>query len=118
MFGEGGPPSGVRPLILRLLRDTPFMPFSADTTRHADVSNGSVIRVEGFRKTYGGTVAVSSFSFQVMPGEILGVVGPNGAGKTTTMRSLAALINPTSGRLMVDGRDVTKDPVGVKQNLA
>lgn len=118
MFGEGGPPSKLRPLILRLLRDTPIMPLSSDRTCRAETTNGPVIRVERFRKVYGSTVAVSDFSFHVNPGEILGVVGPNGAGKTTTMRSLAALINPTSGRLEVNGRDVTRDPVGVKQNLA
>lgn len=94
------------------------MTLSPDRARCADVSKGPVIQVEGFRKTYASTVAVANLSFQVQPGEILGVVGPNGAGKTTTMRSLAALIPPTSGRLTVTGRDVTKDPVGVKQNLA
>ena len=94
------------------------MPFSPDSTRSADVTESPVIEAVGFRKTYGSTVAVANLSFQVQPGEILGLVGPNGAGKTTTMRSLAALISPTSGRLMVNGRNVANDPVGVKQSLA
>jgi ABC-2 type transport system ATP-binding protein len=94
------------------------MPIASNSAHCANNSKGPLIQVERFRKTYGSTVAVADFSFQVQPGEILGVVGPNGAGKTTTMRSLAALIQPTSGRLTVCGLDVTKDPVGIKQSLA
>lgn len=77
-----------------------------------------VIQVEDFQKSYGGTLAVSHLSFQVGPGEILGLVGPNGAGKTTTMRSLAAIITPSSGRLHVKGQDVVTNAIGVKNILA
>ena len=118
MFGEAGPTGVGQLLTLWLLREISVMPFSPDSTRSADVIPSPVIEAVGFRKTYGSTVAVANLSFQVKPGEILGLVGPNGAGKTTTMRSLAALINPTSGRLMVNGRNVANDPVGVKQSLA
>ena len=79
---------------------------------------GPVIEAEGFQKVYGSTIAVRDLTFKVEPGEILGLVGPNGAGKTTTMRSLAAIIPPSSGRLEIQGRDVVRDPVGVKQSLA
>ena len=77
-----------------------------------------VIEVKGFCKSYGSTAAVSDLSFTVKPGEILGLVGPNGAGKTTTMRSLAAIIPPSGGRLTVREHDVALDPVGVKRSLA
>ncbi|MFO0908250.1 MAG: ABC transporter ATP-binding protein [Isosphaeraceae bacterium] len=76
------------------------------------------IVVEGYHKVYGETVAVRGISFRVEPGEILGLVGPNGAGKTTTMRALAGILAPTEGRLLIDGHDVVRDPVGAKSRLA
>lgn len=76
------------------------------------------IVVEEFHKVYDTTVAVSGLSFEVEPGEIVGLVGPNGAGKTTTMRAVAGIIAPTSGRLFVAGNDVVKDPVAAKRSLA
>jgi len=77
-----------------------------------------VISVTQFHKAYEGVPAVEGISFDVLPGQIIGVVGPNGAGKTTTMRSLAAIIPPTSGSLQVAGFDVESEPVSVKQRLA
>ena len=76
------------------------------------------IVVEDYHKTYGETIAVSGISFEVPSGTILGLVGPNGAGKTTTMRALAGIIEPTRGRLEVDGHDIALDPIGAKAALA
>jgi len=76
------------------------------------------ISVEDLHKTYGNTVAVAGLTFQVAPGEILGLVGPNGAGKTTTMRALAGILNPTQGRLGIAGHDLAVDPVAAKAALA
>jgi ABC-2 type transport system ATP-binding protein len=76
------------------------------------------IFVEDFHKTYGNTVAVAGLTFQVAPGEILGLVGPNGAGKTTTIRALAGILNPTQGRLAIAGHDLAVDPVAAKAALA
>ncbi|WP_435021023.1 ABC transporter ATP-binding protein [Tundrisphaera sp. TA3] len=75
------------------------------------------IVVEDYHKIYDRTAAVSGLSFEVRPGEILGLVGPNGAGKTTTMRALAGILTPTKGRLLIDGHDITKDPVAAKRAL-
>jgi ABC-2 type transport system ATP-binding protein len=77
-----------------------------------------VIDVSGYTKLYGDTVAVQSLSFQVAPGDVLGLVGPNGAGKTTTLRALAGILQPTSGRIAVDGIDLQRDPVAAKARLA
>jgi ABC-2 type transport system ATP-binding protein len=77
-----------------------------------------MIQVVDYHKLYRQTVAVAGISFEVQPGQILGLLGPNGAGKTTTMRAIAGIIPPTSGRLIVAGRDVVVDPVGAKRELA
>ncbi len=82
------------------------------------MSSVPAISVSGFHKAYEGVPAVEDLSFDVFPGQIIGVVGPNGAGKTTTMRSLAAIIPPTHGHLRVAGFDVESEPVSVKQRLA
>jgi ABC-2 type transport system ATP-binding protein len=77
-----------------------------------------VIEVDGLQKLYGSFPAVQSLSFQVGPGEVLGLVGPNGAGKTTTIRSIAGIIIPTSGRIRIAGCDLASDPVAAKSALA
>jgi ABC-2 type transport system ATP-binding protein len=78
----------------------------------------AALDVAGLSKTYGEVRAVSDVSFSVAPGEILGLVGPNGAGKTTTLRSLAGILRPTAGTILVAGHDLAKEPVAAKQKLA
>jgi len=56
-----------------------------------------MIVVRALTKLYGSFTAVRSISFDVGPGEILGLVGPNGAGKTTTLRCVAGIISPSRG---------------------
>jgi len=77
-----------------------------------------VIQVDGLQKLYGDFPAVEGLSFAVSPGEVLGLVGPNGAGKTTTIRSIAGIIIPTAGRIVIDGHDLRADPVAAKSALA
>jgi ABC-2 type transport system ATP-binding protein len=77
-----------------------------------------LIGVYDYHKAYRQTVAVAGLSFEVKPGQILGLLGPNGAGKTTTMRAISGIIAPTSGRLVVDGHDVVREPVAAKSALA
>lgn len=55
--------------------------------------------------------AVKNVSLNVEPGKVLGLLGPNGAGKTTTLRMLSTALQPTSGQILIDGKDVTKDPI-------
>jgi ABC-2 type transport system ATP-binding protein len=77
-----------------------------------------VIEVQGLQKLYGDFPAVQGLSFQVAPGEVLGLVGPNGAGKTTTIRSIAGIIIPTQGRITIAGHDLVTAPVAAKAELA
>lgn len=77
-----------------------------------------MIHVENLTKLYGSFTAVSELSFTVRPGEVLGLVGPNGAGKTTTLRCLAGIIPATRGNIQIDGRDLARDPIFAKQQLA
>ncbi len=80
----------------------------------------AIIEVDELRKRYGpsGPEAVSGVSFTVRRGEVFGLLGPNGAGKTTTIGALTTRVRPTSGRVAVDGIDVQRDPVAVKQRIA
>jgi ABC-2 type transport system ATP-binding protein len=77
-----------------------------------------MITVEHLRRVYGSFTAVDDLSFQVAPGEIVGLIGPNGAGKTTTLRSLAGILRPTAGRVRIDGHDIVEDPIEAKRRLA
>ncbi len=64
-----------------------------------------------------GTLALDDVSFTIHGGEIFSLLGPNGAGKTTLIAILCGLFPPTSGEAIVVGRDVVRDPLGVKQQL-
>lgn len=68
------------------------------------------VRLENLRKRFEGTTAVSDISLTIADGEFLALLGPSGCGKTTTLRMIAALEQPTSGRIHIGGRDVTKIP--------
>ena len=77
-----------------------------------------VLQVVSLEKAYGAVKAVQGLSFQVAPGEVLGLVGPNGAGKTSTLRCLAGILPVSSGKVVVAGHDVAVAPVQAKQALA
>lgn len=75
------------------------------------------IEVKGLRKEYGSFTAVESLDFEVMKGEIFGIVGPNGAGKTTTLKMLSGLIIPGRGSIKIQGLDIRKNSRKIKQKL-
>ena len=66
-----------------------------------------LLKVSELKKSYGAIQAVDGVSFEVMPGEIFGVIGPNGSGKTTMFNSVLGQITPNGGRIELKGRDIT-----------
>ena len=68
---------------------------------------GPILQVTGLTKRYGGLLANSDIDFSVDHGEIRGIIGPNGAGKSTFFKMLTCEVQPTSGKIVFDGRDIT-----------
>ena len=66
----------------------------------------AVLEVRNLRKQFGGIVAVDQVSFDVMEGEILGIIGPNGSGKSTLFNCILGQMQPTAGDVVIDGRRV------------
>ncbi|WP_405960456.1 ATP-binding cassette domain-containing protein [Streptomyces sp. NBC_00024] len=75
------------------------------------------IHAEGLVKTFGDVRALDGVDLDVPEGTVLGLLGPNGAGKTTTVRCLTTLLRPDSGRAVVAGIDVLKDPDAVRRSV-
>jgi branched-chain amino acid transport system ATP-binding protein len=69
-----------------------------------------VLEVEDLRVSYGKARAVRGVALSVSPGRITLVLGPNGAGKTTTLRAISGLLKPATGRVILDGADITRQP--------
>ena len=70
-------------------------------------SAAPVLTVSGLKKVYDGLIAVDDVSFEVKPGEIVGLVGPNGAGKTTTISMILGVLEPSAGQVRIDGADLS-----------
>jgi ABC-2 type transport system ATP-binding protein len=83
----------------------------------AQVSPGPAILVEGLTKSFGEVRALRGIDLAVPSGMVLGVLGPNGAGKTTAVRILTTLLLPDSGRAVVEGRDVVREPAAVRRMI-
>jgi ABC-2 type transport system ATP-binding protein len=81
------------------------------------VHNGNSVVIQDLVKRFGDFVAVDHISLETRKGEIFGFLGPNGAGKSTTIRMLCGLLTPTSGRAVVAGYDVGREPESVRQNI-
>ena len=74
----------------------------------------STLRTYDLTKSYGGRTVVRGVNLDVSSGEIVGLLGPNGAGKTTTFYMTVGLTPPDSGRVELDGHDVTDDPMYIR----
>ncbi len=76
-----------------------------------------MIEVRNISKRYGSQKAVEDVSFCVNEGEILGFLGPNGAGKSTVMNIITGYISSTSGKVLVDGKDIVEAPAYAKKQM-
>src|SRR6266540_5932462 len=74
----------------------------------------ATLRTHHLTKSYAGRTVVKGVSLDVASGEIVGLLGPNGAGKTTTFYMTVGLTQPDSGRVELDGLDVTDDPMYIR----
>jgi ABC-2 type transport system ATP-binding protein len=76
-----------------------------------------MLTAHGLRKRFGDRRAVDGVSFELAPGEIVGVLGPNGAGKTTTVSMIAGLLPPDEGEVRIDGRPLRGDTDPAKRRI-
>jgi branched-chain amino acid transport system ATP-binding protein len=74
------------------------------------VSASPILATRDLGLVIGGATIVADVGLEVREGELLGVIGPNGAGKTTLFNLVSGLLAPTSGRIVLDERDITKEP--------
>ena len=76
-----------------------------------------MIEFQNVSKLYGDKAALSNLNLQIENGEIMGLIGHNGAGKSTTIKSLVSIISPSSGRILVDGLDLSENRLAIKRKI-
>ena len=76
-----------------------------------------MIEVKNITKKYGSFTAVDNISFKIEEGEIIGLLGPNGAGKSTTMNMITGYIEPTEGKISIEGFDISRKPKKAKSQI-
>jgi ABC-2 type transport system ATP-binding protein len=76
-----------------------------------------LLEARGLTVRFGKVTALNGLDLTAPPGQVLAILGPNGAGKTTFVRTVATLVRPTAGSLRVYGRDVVRDPAGVRRDI-
>lgn len=75
----------------------------------------NILEIKNLTKYYGKVLGVKDISLELKKGEIFGFIGPNGAGKSTTIRSIMNLINKTSGKILIKGKELGKNDVDLKE---
>ena len=104
----------MRDEVANVLRHTGEHPASRDAraaTPRLEAGPGSVLEARGLSKVYRRRRVVNDVALRLQQGEIVGLLGPNGAGKTTTFYMIVGLIQPLSGRILLDGADITSMPM-------
>src|SRR5262245_57863943 len=77
-----------------------------------------LLRTDKLTKLYGSFPALKDLTFEVRPGEVVGLLGPNGSGKTTALRLMLGFLRPTSGTATIDGHDCWADSVAARGKVA
>ena len=75
-----------------------------------------MIKIEHLTKKFGDAVVLDDISMELVPGKIYGLVGRNGSGKTMLMKHILGFVHPTSGKILVDGKEIGKD-IDMPQNV-
>jgi len=76
-----------------------------------------VLRIEGLRKNFGAIAVTDDVALDVRPNELHAIIGPNGAGKTTLINQISGFLTPNSGRILLNGHDITALPVHARVGL-
>src|SRR3569833_153092 len=76
-----------------------------------------MLEIQSLTKYYRNIPVVNDVSFSVRPGEVTGYLGPNGSGKSTTVKMITGMIDPTKGRVLLDGQDILSDLAAFKRRL-
>ncbi|HEX8849937.1 MAG TPA: LPS export ABC transporter ATP-binding protein [Gemmatimonadaceae bacterium] len=100
-----------RQALARVLKATGEHPTPARVAAVTSPAKVSVLEAEGLVKMYRRRRVVNDVALRLQQGEIVGLLGPNGAGKTTTFYMIVGLIQPMSGRILLDGEDITDMPM-------
>ena len=79
--------------------------------------NENIIEVKKLNKIYDKTIAVKDLSFVINKGEIIGLLGPNGCGKTTTIAMILGLVKPTSGEVLIKGKNIEKERINLLEKM-
>ncbi|MGE5097632.1 MAG: ABC transporter ATP-binding protein [Betaproteobacteria bacterium] len=86
-------------------------PHGVEAVQSSDADAAPALEISSLTKRYGDSVAVDGFALKVARGELVALLGPSGCGKTTTLRMIAGLAQPTSGRIVLEGRPVDNVPI-------
>ena len=84
---------------------------------HHPLRRNVMLEIRGLTKYYRNNPVVNDVSFTLKPGEVTGYLGPNGSGKSTTVKIITALIEPTDGKVLLDGKDIRDDLIAFKRRL-
>lgn len=88
-----------------------------DLSYNPAMTKAPMIEAQSLTKWYGAIRAVSDVSFSLAAGEVLGYLGPNGSGKSTTVGMLTGLIEPSGGRVLFHGTDISEDPIEFRRHV-
>ncbi|MCZ7357475.1 MAG: ABC transporter ATP-binding protein [Candidatus Methanoperedens sp.] len=76
-----------------------------------------IISIENLSKTFGTNIVLRNINLRIERGEFLTIFGPNGAGKTTLIKIISTLVNPTYGRVVIDGIDIKENPIEIRKKI-
>jgi heme ABC exporter ATP-binding subunit CcmA len=77
----------------------------------------NIISIENLSKTFGTNIVLRNINLRIEKGEFLTIFGPNGAGKTTLIKIISTLVNPTYGKVVIDGTDIKENPIEIRKKI-